>query len=103
MKKIKDFPVVQEARMMAEAQLSYYQTMMEEKVKPGVITVTKPDRNSPRMLTNTCDGLHPQLTIKYLPTTEAGWLHKLDMERNEAGLQGYAQGLNAAKRRVNLE
>lgn len=26
------------------------------------------------------------------PTTEAGWLHKLDMAKNEAWLQGYAQG-----------
>lgn len=30
------------------------------------ITVTKPDRAPPRMLTDTCDGLYPVFTGKYL-------------------------------------
>lgn len=101
MLKIRDFPVVQEAKRIAEAQLNYYKVMTENKDKPGTITVTKPDCNPPRMLTNTCDGIHP-VTNPYIkkvveyPTTVAGWLHKLDMEKNNSWLQGYERGFQRA-------
>ena len=99
--RIRDFPVVKEAKRIAEAQLNYCKVMMEEKDKLGTITVTKPDRNSPRMLTDTCDGIHPVIkpyikkVVEY-PTTVAGWLHKLDMEKNDAWLQGYERGFQRA-------
>jgi hypothetical protein len=37
---------------------------------------------------------------KVYPTTEAGWLHLLDMEKTEAWQQGYAQGLKRAEEKA---
>lgn len=57
----KDWPVVKEAKKMAEHQLEFYDEMMERKV-----IVTKPEQNPIRMLSDQTDGLYPRYFKFYL-------------------------------------
>lgn len=57
----KDWPVVKEAKKMAEHQLEFYDEMMERKV-----IATKPERNLFRVLSDRTDGLHPRYFKLYL-------------------------------------
>lgn len=52
----KDWPVVVEARKAAEAELEFYTTMM----------ATKVERNTPKMLTDSVDGIYPIYAQQYL-------------------------------------
>jgi hypothetical protein len=101
-KKPKRKPGWREAEAQQQVWLKSIQTMSSGIQKPKTIVAFKPQRNPPRMLTDTTEGLHPAHVARYVPgvggksVPRPEILYKDDPEMLERELAARARRFNVA-------